>query len=51
MPLATPERIALEGIQRMKQFFKGLGLPASLGEMHIPMTAGGNGRQATKDGL
>jgi hypothetical protein len=31
-----PERIALEGIQRMKQFFKGLGLPVSLKEMNVP---------------
>jgi alcohol dehydrogenase len=31
-----PERIALEGIERLKRFFKGLGLPVSLKDMNIP---------------
>ena len=30
------ERIALEGIERQKRFFKSLGLPVSLGDMQIP---------------
>jgi alcohol dehydrogenase YqhD (iron-dependent ADH family) len=31
-----PERIALEGIERLKRFFKALGLPVSLKDMNIP---------------
>lgn len=31
-----PQRIALEGIERLQRFFKGLGLPASLKDMNIP---------------
>ncbi len=31
-----PERIVLEGITRMKAFFKSIGLPASLTEMNVP---------------
>jgi alcohol dehydrogenase YqhD (iron-dependent ADH family) len=31
-----PDRIALEGIERQKRFFKSLGLPVSLGDMQIP---------------
>jgi alcohol dehydrogenase YqhD (iron-dependent ADH family) len=30
------KRIALEGIERLKKFFAGLGLPVSLKEMNIP---------------
>jgi alcohol dehydrogenase len=31
-----PERIALEGIERQKRFFKSLGLPVSLSDMQVP---------------
>jgi alcohol dehydrogenase YqhD (iron-dependent ADH family) len=31
-----PDRIALEGIERQKHFFKSLGLPVSLADMQIP---------------
>jgi len=31
-----PERIVLEGIEQLKRFFKGMGLPVSLKEMNIP---------------
>lgn len=34
--LDNPERTALEGIARMKSFFKSLGLPVSLKEANIP---------------
>jgi alcohol dehydrogenase YqhD (iron-dependent ADH family) len=36
--LCDPERVALEGIARQKQFFKSLGLPVSLAEMKIDAT-------------
>ena len=35
LALGDPERIALEGIERQKRFFKGLGLPVSLADLKI----------------
>ncbi|HRU33085.1 MAG TPA: iron-containing alcohol dehydrogenase, partial [bacterium] len=31
----SPERIALEGVERLKRFFKDIGLPTSLSEANI----------------
>lgn len=37
MPYESPEDIALEGIRRMTEFFKKIGLPVTLDEANIPV--------------
>lgn len=36
MPFESPEAVALEGIRRMSEFFKKIGLPVTLREANIP---------------
>jgi len=45
MNFDEPERTALEGIERLKKFFKEIGLPVSLKEMNIAMTGWKKWRQ------
>lgn len=36
MPFESPEAVALEGIERMTEFFRKIGLPVTLSEINIP---------------